>query len=171
MPQIDCICGIFALHGIILHQGKGFVKGFSGFFLQKGKIRRNIKKLPKKRFRFLCILPVWFRRRIRRLCRREKMLAKQATYSREAWRIYTRFACTGRRPTPREMPRSGKDLIWIVLYCNCGTLIRGLQNLESSRKGTVLFFSLLRKEPKVAQRVATLWTPGTVQNSMEKYFS
>ena len=28
-----------------------------------------------------------------------------------------------------------------------------------SRKGTVLFFSLLRKEPKVAQRVATLWTP------------
>ena len=72
MPQIDCICGIFALHGIILHQGKGFVKGFSGFFLQKGKIRRNIKKLPKKRFRFLCILPVWFRRRIRRLCRREK---------------------------------------------------------------------------------------------------
>ena len=98
MPQIDCICGIFALHGIILHQGKGFVKGFSGFFLQKGKIRRNIKKLPKKRFRFLCILPAWFRQRIRRLCRREKMLAKQATYSREAWRIYTRFACTGRRP-------------------------------------------------------------------------
>ena len=43
--------------------------------------------------------------------------------------------------------------------------------MESSRKGTVLFFSLLRKEPKVAQRVATLWTPGTVQNSMEKYFS
>ena len=43
-------------------------------------------------------------------------------------------------------------------------LIRGLQNLESSRKGDVFtFFSLLRKEPKVAQRVATLWTPGTVQ--------
>ena len=31
--------------------------------------------------------------------------------------------------------------------------------MESSRKETVLFFSLLRKEPKVAQRVATLWTP------------
>ena len=30
-------------------------------------------------------------------------------------------------------------------------LIRGLQNLESSRKGTGLFFSLLRKEPKVAE--------------------
>ena len=39
-------------------------------------------------------------------------------------------------------------------------LNRGLQNLESSRKGDVFtFFSLLRKEPKVAQRVATLWTP------------
>ena len=48
--------------------------------------------------------------------------------------------------------------------------IRGLQNLESSRKGTGLFFSLLRKEPKVAQRVAPLWTLGTVQNSTEKYF-
>ena len=153
MPQIDCICGIFALHGIILHQGKGFVKGFSGFFLQKGKIRRNIKKLPKKRFCFLCILPVWFRRRIRRLCRREKMLAKQATYSREAWRIYTRFACTGRRP----------DAPYFILLFQ--------KQVKCSRKGTGLFFSLLRKEPKVAQRVATLWTPGTVQNSMEKYFS
>ena len=48
------------------------------------------------------------------------------------------------------------------ICCLC-KLNRGLQNLESSRKETVLFFSLLRKEPKVAQRVATLWTPGTVQ--------
>ena len=34
---------------------------------------------------------------------------------------------------------------------------------ESSRKGTDLFFSLVRKEPKVHQRSADLWTPGTVQ--------
>ena len=61
------------------------------------------------------------------------------------------------------MPRSGKDLIWFVRsYCLCA-LIRDLQNLESSRKGTVLFFSLVRKEPKVHQRSADLWTPGTVQ--------
>ena len=33
------------------------------------------------------------------------------------------------------------------------------KQVKCSRKGTVLFFSLLRKEPKVAQRVATLWTP------------
>ena len=39
-------------------------------------------------------------------------------------------------------------------------LNRGLQNLESSRKGDVFtFFSLLRKERGVAQRVATLWPP------------
>ena len=34
---------------------------------------------------------------------------------------------------------------------------------ESFRKGTGLFFSLVRKEPKVHQRSADLWTPGTVQ--------
>ena len=36
---------------------------------------------------------------------------------------------------PPEKPRSGKDLIWIVRYCSCGTLIRGLQNLETPCKG------------------------------------
>ena len=30
-------------------------------------------------------------------------------------------------------------------------------------KGTVLFFSRVRKEPKVHQRFANLWTPGTIQ--------
>ena len=49
-------------------------------------------------------------------------------------------------------------------------LIRGLQNLESSRKETVLFFSLLRKEPKVAQRVATLWTPRDGSKLYRLYF-
>ena len=31
------------------------------------------------------------------------------------------------------------------------------------RKGTGLFFSRVRKEPKVHQRFANLWTPGTIQ--------
>ena len=31
---------------------------------------------------------------------------------------------------------------------------------RTSQKGTVLFFSLVRKEPKVPQRFANLWTPG-----------
>ena len=50
-------------------------------------------------------------------------------------------------------------------------LNRGLQNLESSRKGDVFtFFSLLRKEPKVAQRVATLWTPRDSSKLYRLYF-
>ena len=51
-----------------------------------------------------------------------------------------------------------------------GALIRGLENLEAPYEGTVLFFSLVRKEPKVPQRVATLWTPGTIQSSAGNTF-
>ena len=40
-----------------------------------------------------------------------------------------------------------------------------------SAKRTVLFFSLVRKEPKVPQRFANLWTPGTIQSSAEEDFS
>ena len=35
---------------------------------------------------------------------------------------------------------------------------------RTSRKGTILFFSLVRKEPKVPQRFANLWTPGDDSN-------
>ena len=42
--------------------------------------------------------------------------------------------------------------------------------MESSRMGTGLFFSLLRKEPKVAQRVATLWTPRDGSKLYRLYF-
>ena len=93
---------------------------------------------------------------------------------------------------------AAKDLIGLVRSCSFGALNRGLQNLDSpfgkgfnfvsgkvlfgwvdsrfveprnSRKGTDLFFSLVRKEPKVPQRFATLWTPGTIQSSIEKDFS
>ena len=83
---------------------------------------------------------------------------------------------------------AAKDLILPQRSRHCGELIRGLQNLESPfgkgfnfvraksllwwadlrfveprsfpERETVLFFSLVRKEPKVPQRVATLWTPG-----------
>ena len=41
---------------------------------------------------------------------------------------------------------------------------------RTSRKGTVLFFSLVRKEPKVPQRFANLWTPGTIQSSAGNSF-
>ena len=58
-----------------------------------------------------------------------------------------------------------KDLIGFVRSCSFGALNRGLQNLETPCEGTVLFFSLVRKEPKVPQRFANLWTPGTIQIS------
>ena len=69
----------------------------------------------------------------RRLGRR-KMLAKQAN-TREAWRICTCFACTGRGRRP-DAP------CFILLF---------QKQVKCARKGTVLFFSLLRKEPKVAE--------------------
>ena len=81
-----------------------------------------------------------------------------------------------------------KDLVLLVGSCSLWGLLRGLQNLEAplvigfnfvrakpplrraesrfgkprtSRKGTVLFFSLVRKERGVPQRFANLWTPGS----------
>ena len=67
------------------------------------------------------------------------------------------------RPFGRTKRRQ-KVLIGFVRYRHLCEQIRGLQNLESPCKGDVFtFFSLLRKEPKVAQRVAPLWTPGTLQ--------
>ena len=51
-----------------------------------------------------------------------------------------------------------------VVRCYLGVLLRGWENLEAPGKGTVLFFSLVRKEPKVPQRFANLWTPGTIQS-------
>ena len=119
MPQIDCICGIFALHGIILHQGHGFVKGFSAIFLEKGKKRRNTKKLPKKRACLLCIL--LFMKPLPR--RAESRFAKpRQTFRKESFKDRQ-----GRR----------KDLIWFVWSCYLCELIRGLQNLESFQKDLI----------------------------------
>ena len=58
-----------------------------------------------------------------------------------------------------------KVLVLLVRGRCLGALNRGLENLGTPCKGTGLFFSLVRKEPKVPQRVATLWTPGTIQIS------
>ena len=90
-----------------------------------------------------------------------------------------------------------KDLIGLVRSCCFSALIRGLQNLESSLKGfnccgakkslrcadsrfaeprsflrkeRFSYFSRVRKVPKVHQRFANLWTPGTIQSSAGKDF-
>ena len=65
-----------------------------------------------------------------------------------------------------------KVLIVAVRSCGCGVLNRGLRNLGSSRKGNGFScFSLVRKEPKVHQRFANLWTPGTIQSSVGSDFA
>ena len=71
----------------------------------------------------------------------------------------------------RRNRKVSKGFNWVARSCNLCTLIRGLQNLGTPCKGTDLFFSLVRKEPKVHQRFANLWTPGTIQSSVEKNFS
>ena len=71
-------------------------------------------------------------------------------------------------PAGTNFLRSGKfqkDLILLVESCCLGRLNRGSQNLELPERGTVLFFSLVRKERGVPQRFANLWTPGTIQIS------
>ena len=64
----------------------------------------------------------------------------------------------------RKVAKRQKVLILFVRSRHCGELNRGLRNLEAPRKGNGFwFFSLVRKEPKVHQRFANLWTPGTIQ--------
>ena len=58
---------------------------------------------------------------------------------------HTRFVCTGRGRRLDAPANAAKRPVRNRL---CGALIRGLQNLEISRKGTSLFFLLLQKEPK-----------------------
>ena len=66
---------------------------------------------------------------------------------------------------PKECRRKAeKGFNWIVRGCLLCALIRGLENLEAfPERETGLFFSRVRKEPKVHQRFANLWTPGTIQ--------
>ena len=68
------------------------------------------------------------------------------------------------KPT-KEAAKRQKDLIGLVRSRHCGELNRGLENLGAPERETDLFFSLVRKEPKVPQRFANLWTPGTIQIS------
>ncbi len=72
----------------------------------------------------------------------------------------------------RRWPTAAKDLILFVRSCCSGALNRGLRKPRISLQGsTILFFSLVRKEPKVPQRVATLWTPGERFKALPKKIS
>ena len=57
-----------------------------------------------------------------------------------------------------------KVLIVAVRSCGCGTLFRGLQNLETLQRGRFyVLFASCKKNQKARQRFANLWTPGTIQ--------
>ena len=75
------------------------------------------------------------------------------------------------RPGRDTAAKRQKDLILFVRSRHCGELNRGSKNFEAFPQGTGLFFSLVRKEPKVPQRFANLWTPGTIQSSVGEDFS
>ena len=98
-------------------------------------------------------------------------------------------------------PRSflTKVLIVAVRSCRCGALIQGLRNLEVSLKGFnccgaklrqrcadsrfaeprsflqrgrfYVLFASCKKNQKARQRFANLWTPGTIQSSVESDFA
>ena len=57
-----------------------------------------------------------------------------------------------------------KNLILFVRICCFGCADSRFGKTRISRKGTVLFFSLVRKERGVPQRFANLWTPGSDSN-------
>ena len=63
-----------------------------------------------------------------------------------------------------------KNLILFVRICCFGCADSRFGKTRISRKGTVLFFSLVRKERGVPQRFATLWTPGDDSKLCRKYF-
>ena len=156
MPQIDCICGIFALHGIILHQGHGFVKGFSAIFLEKGKKRRNTKKLPKKRTCLLCIL--LFMKPLPR--RAESRFAKpRQTFRKESYKVFCPTFCTLQK-VGKGRRRAAEGFKFVCAWSLFGYAESRFVEPRISLQGrTDLFFSLVRKEPKVPQRFANLWTP------------
>jgi len=70
-----------------------------------------------------------------------------------------------------QRPRSGKGFNFVSAWSLFGYAESRFVEPRISLQGrTDLFFSLVRKEPKVPQRFANLWTPGTIQSSAENSF-
>ena len=157
MPQIDCICGIFALHGIILHQGHGFVKGFSAIFLEKGKKRRNTKKLPKKRACLLCIL--LFMKPLPR--RAESRFAKpRQTFRKESYKVFCPTFCTLQK-VGKMPPAAAKGFNFVRAKPPLRRAESRFAKPRNSLRGNgLVLFAACKKYRKNTPRVATLWTPG-----------
>ena len=68
------------------------------------------------------------------------------------------------RPGRDTAARRKKDLSLFVQSCCLCAVNRGLENLETSCKETILFFSLVRKEPKVPEGLRPSRLPGDDSN-------
>ena len=70
-----------------------------------------------------------------------------------------------------EAAKRQKVLILFVRSRHCGELNRGLENLGTpERENGLVLFAACKKYRKNTPRVATLWTPGTIQSSAGNSF-
>ena len=84
----------------------------------------------------------------------------------QAEKFFCPTFCTLQKVGKRSAARRQKVLILLVRGRCLGVLIRGLQSLGSSRKGDgFILFASCKKNQKARQRLASLWTPGTIQSS------
>ena len=167
MPQIDCICGIFALHGIILHQGHGFVKGFSAIFLEKGKKRRNTKKLPKKRACLLCIL--LFMKPLPR--RAESRFAEPRSFPEREGSFCHTF-CTLQKVW-KKPPRAAEGFkfvcAWSLFWCADSRFAK--PRSFPVRETDWYFLRRAKSTAKTRRGLRPSGLPGTIQSSVEEDFS
>ena len=108
--------------------------------------------------------------------RRQKLLRKQQRYSRRAAEGF-KFVCAkllfGCADSRFGEPRNSlkKVLIVAVRSCGCGVLIRGLQNLGSSRKGDGFILFACTKRTKSTPEVCEPLDSGDDSKLCRKKFS
>ena len=95
--------------------------------------------------------------------RRKNVAAATKSAAKGGGKAAKRQKCCG---SNRKMPpRAAKGFNFVRVKLLFGGADSRFGKPRTSRKGTVLFFSLVRKERGVPQRFANLWTPGTIQIS------
>ena len=100
-------------------------------------------------------------------CRRQPKGGKAAERSRRRRRKKPRSGKKAHevcRPGRDTAARRKKNLSLFVRSCCLCAVNRGLENLETSCKETILFFSLVRKEPKVPEGLRPSRLPGDDSN-------
>ena len=84
----------------------------------------------------------------------------------QAEKVFCPTFCTLQKVGKRSRRKAAKGFNFVSAWLLFGCADSRFAKPRSSLRGrTDLFFSLVRKEPKVPQRFANLWTPGTIQSS------